>query len=153
MLGQVFELYTSRHLSNIMSLKDDTTRVFKDKIHFNHDIDLVFVFTFFLGFGQFQNNRLDQTSQPRNGLTCPERNGRFAHDSQCDAYIECEDGVGEEKLCPDGLLFNPKARFFSYPCHYPIDVDCTGRPNLRKLQHIIFIFLDPIKIYPLVTTV
>lgn len=84
----------------------------------------------FLGFGQFQSNQVDQIS--RNGLTCPEKNGRFPHESQCDAYVECEDGIGEEKLCPDGLLFNPKARFFSYPCQYPIDVDCTGRSNLRK---------------------
>lgn len=63
-------------------------------------------------------------------LSCPERNGRFPISSQCDAYIECIDGIPEEKLCPEGLLFSPEARF-NYPCGYPIDVNCEGRPNRR----------------------
>ncbi|XP_059482084.1 protein obstructor-E [Neocloeon triangulifer] len=65
---------------------------------------------------------------------CPEKNGRFADPRQCDKYIECEDGVATEKLCPDGLLFNDKARFFSYPCSYPTDVDCTGREATQPPQ-------------------
>ncbi|KZC08861.1 Chondroitin proteoglycan-2, partial [Dufourea novaeangliae] len=64
---------------------------------------------------------------------CPERNGRFPIGNQCDAYIECIDGVPEEKLCPEGLLFNPEARF-NYPCGYPIDVNCEGRPNRQPPQ-------------------
>jgi hypothetical protein len=68
---------------------------------------------------------------------CPERNGRYPVQNQCDAYIECIDGVAEEKLCPEGLVYNPEARF-NYPCGYPIDVDCAGRPNLREfsLMHL-----------------
>lgn len=66
------------------------------------------------------------------GANCPEKNGRFPVASQCDAYIECVDGVGEQKLCPDGLLFNAKAPFTSYPCQYPPEVDCEGRSGLRK---------------------
>lgn len=68
------------------------------------------------------------------GATCPEKNGRFPVASQCDAYIECVDGVGEEKLCPEGLLFNAKSPFFSYPCQYPAEVDCEGRSGLRKCR-------------------
>lgn len=64
-------------------------------------------------------------------MVCPEKNGRFAT-AQCDAYIECVNGVPEFKLCPDGLLFNAKGPLFSYPCGYPIDVDCKGRTALRK---------------------
>ncbi|XP_049952536.1 protein obstructor-E-like [Schistocerca serialis cubense] len=68
------------------------------------------------------------------GFTCPEKNGRFPSPQQCDAYIECEEGVATEKLCPDGLLFNPKARFFAYPCQYPVNVDCEGRSALQPPQ-------------------
>lgn len=74
-----------------------------------------------------------QQFSPKHGPTasCPERNGRYPVQNQCDAYIECIDGIAEEKLCPEGLYFNPEARF-NYPCGYPIDIDCTGRPNLRE---------------------
>ncbi|XP_012254255.2 protein obstructor-E-like [Athalia rosae] len=83
----------------------------------------------------FERNQQYQTIQqtpPRgaSSYNCPERNGRFPIPSQCDAYIECIDGIAEEKLCPEGLLFNPEARF-NYPCGYPIDVSCEGRPNLQ----------------------
>ncbi|XP_057318455.1 protein obstructor-E-like [Microplitis mediator] len=71
-------------------------------------------------------------AQQSSGL-CPERTGRFPVPNQCDAYIECVDGVGEEKLCPEGLYFNPEARF-NYPCGYPIDISCEGRPNLQPAQ-------------------
>ncbi|KAJ9586642.1 hypothetical protein L9F63_019744, partial [Diploptera punctata] len=64
-------------------------------------------------------------------LSCPEKNGRFPSPTQCDAYIECEDGVATEKVCPDGLLFNAKGRHFAYPCQYPVDVDCEGRTALQ----------------------
>ncbi|XP_017761627.1 PREDICTED: chondroitin proteoglycan 2-like [Eufriesea mexicana] len=73
-------------------------------------------------------NTKQQTS-----ISCPERNGRFPVPSECDAYIECIDGVPEEKLCPEGLLFNPEVRF-NFPCGYPIDVDCDGRPNRQPPQ-------------------
>lgn len=65
------------------------------------------------------------------GGSCPEKNGRYPTRT-CDGYIECRDGVPEEKLCPDGLLFNPAAGVFAFPCQYPIDVDCTGREQTRK---------------------
>lgn len=48
-------------------------------------------------------------------------------------YLQCENGIPTEKLCPDGLFFNSKASIFSYPCQYPPEVDCEGRTQLRKL--------------------
>ncbi|RZF37925.1 hypothetical protein LSTR_LSTR005425 [Laodelphax striatellus] len=72
--------------------------------------------------------------RPTGAVGCPERNGRFAVPSQCDVYIECEEGVGEQKLGPDGLLFNSKARFFAYPCQYPAEVDCEGRTGVQPAQ-------------------
>lgn len=65
------------------------------------------------------------------GFSCPEKNGRYPTRT-CDGYIECKDGEPEEKLCFDGLLFNPAAGVYAYPCQYPIDVDCTGREQTRK---------------------
>ncbi|CAB3378179.1 Hypothetical predicted protein [Cloeon dipterum] len=65
---------------------------------------------------------------------CPERNGRFADPRQCDKYVECQEGEATEKLCPDGLLFNPKVGLFGYPCGYPKDVDCTGREATQPPQ-------------------
>ncbi|XP_043271590.1 protein obstructor-E [Venturia canescens] len=80
-------------------------------------------------------NRVEQSAKSfaPSSVSCPEKNGRFPIPSQCDAYIECIDGEGEEKLCPDGLLFNPDARF-NYPCGYPIDIQCEGRSQLQPAQ-------------------
>ncbi|CAO1381287.1 unnamed protein product [Diamesa serratosioi] len=64
--------------------------------------------------------------------TCPEKNGRFTVGKSCDKYLECIDGVGDEKQCPDGLLFNEKASLFTYPCQYPIDVNCEGRTEIQR---------------------
>ncbi|XP_076236935.1 protein obstructor-E [Calliopsis andreniformis] len=84
--------------------------------------------------GSGQNNLLDHNVLSRQAaVSCPEKNGRFPVPMQCDAYIECIDGIPEEKLCPEGLLFNPEARF-NYPCGYPIDVNCDGRPNRQAAQ-------------------
>lgn len=47
-------------------------------------------------------------------------------------YLQCENGIPTEKLCPDGLFFNSKTSIFSYPCQYPPEVDCEGRTQLRK---------------------
>ncbi|CAH1990893.1 unnamed protein product [Acanthoscelides obtectus] len=70
---------------------------------------------------------------PYSGVSCPERDGRFPTRT-CDGYIECKDGVGEEKTCPDGLLFNPATGKNAYPCQYPLDVDCTGREQTQPAQ-------------------
>ncbi|KAF5280658.1 hypothetical protein FQA39_LY05306 [Lamprigera yunnana] len=67
------------------------------------------------------------------GIRCPEKNGRFPTNS-CDGYIECENGIGVEKLCPDGLLFNAAAGIFSFPCQYPVDVNCVGREARQSPQ-------------------
>jgi len=43
---------------------------------------------------------------------CPSPNGYFADSSRCDKYVECREGVAEDKICPDGLLFNVEAAPF-----------------------------------------
>lgn len=69
---------------------------------------------------------------------CLEANARYAVDEQCDKYIECTDGVAEEKLCADGLVFNDKAGVYTDPCQYPIDVNCTTRARIQPPQVRIF---------------
>jgi len=54
---------------------------------------------------------------------CPQPNGTYPISGSCDAYLECKNGIAEEKLCPDGLLFNERST--GYPCAYPIDVQCS----------------------------
>lgn len=54
---------------------------------------------------------------------CKDSNGTSPVSGSCDAYIQCKNGVAEEKICPDGLLYNEKST--GYPCSYPIDVECT----------------------------
>lgn len=65
---------------------------------------------------------------------CSDRNGRYPVADQCDKYIECRDGVPEEKYCDDGLLFNANASLFTFPCQYPIDVKCESRARLQVAQ-------------------
>lgn len=106
-------------------------------------MDVFFFIYRYLGLGQtgrkqeFANkNQLQQKEaqpKPFSGH-CDEPNGRYAVDGQCDAYVECRDGVPEEKLCADGLLFNDKVGLFTFPCQYPIDVDCTTRAKLQTPQ-------------------
>lgn len=50
---------------------------------------------------------------------------------QCDKFYECKDGVATEKLCPDGLVFDPLNRKVN-KCDQPFSVDCGERTELRK---------------------
>lgn len=52
----------------------------------------------------------------------------------CDRYNECVNGAFEEKLCPDGLRFNPSVRDDVYPCQYPSEVPCLERSSLQPAQ-------------------
>lgn len=67
---------------------------------------------------------------------CPESNGFFADPKQCDKYYECVDSQPEEKLCPDGLLFEIKNPNHER-CDLPFSVDCGERTELRKSQYSI----------------
>ena len=46
-------------------------------------------------------------------------------------YYECYDGIAEEALCPDGLVFDPFSRK-RLPCDHYFNVDCGDRLKLRK---------------------
>ncbi|XP_039765832.1 uncharacterized protein LOC120637859 [Pararge aegeria] len=81
-------------------------------------------------------DQYDEESAPRSvgPLTCKEKNERYSVPGSCDRYIECLNGTAEEKLCPDGLRYNPNVLFNVYPCQYPTDVPCLGRSALQPAQ-------------------
>ncbi|XP_013105730.2 protein obstructor-E isoform X2 [Stomoxys calcitrans] len=62
--------------------------------------------------------------------SCPEPNGRFADPEQCDAYIQCTEGVPEDKLCPDGLLFHQRTKSTGECTYLPFTV-CKDRTRLQ----------------------
>ena len=67
---------------------------------------------------------------------CPEEEGQFMDDSQCDKYYICTDGIAEEMLCEDGLVFDPFKKS-EHKCDLPSLVDCDGREQLRKFHHTV----------------
>ncbi|XP_073982184.1 uncharacterized protein [Rhodnius prolixus] len=62
---------------------------------------------------------------------CPEPNGYFADGYQCDKYYECVEGAINEKLCPDGMVFNDYS-ILHEKCDLPFNIDCTSRPQLQE---------------------
>ncbi|KAJ9599473.1 hypothetical protein L9F63_010043, partial [Diploptera punctata] len=60
-------------------------------------------------------------------FVCPEKYGQFEDPKQCDKYYECEDSIPKEKLCPDGLMFDPLNRKIN-KCDQPFNVDCGDQP-------------------------
>lgn len=67
----------------------------------------------------------------QSNFKCPERDGFFEDSVQCDKYYDCYDGVAEEKLCPDGLIFDPFSNKRE-PCDHYFNVDCGDRRNLQE---------------------
>nr|XP_026484857.1 uncharacterized protein LOC113392573 [Vanessa tameamea] len=69
-----------------------------------------------------------------NDYTCRDVNGYYSVENQCDEYIECENNKAYQNLCPDGLYFNPKAKWPAYPCAYPSEVKCHSQSFIRPAQ-------------------
>jgi len=66
----------------------------------------------------------------QSNFRCPERDGYFQDSVQCDKYYDCLDDVPEERLCPDGLVFDPYSRKRE-PCDHYFNVDCGDRLELQ----------------------
>lgn len=65
-------------------------------------------------------------------FNCPNKDGQYEDPKQCDKYYGCTDGLAKEKLCPDGLVFDPLIRKVN-KCDHVFNVDCGDRLELRKL--------------------
>lgn len=63
-------------------------------------------------------------------FTCPAKDGTFEDTRQCDKYYECFDGIAEERLCLDGLVFDPYSNKRE-PCDHYFNVDCGDRLELQ----------------------
>merc|ERR1712117_506448 len=66
----------------------------------------------------------------QSNFRCPEKDGYFEDPNQCDKYYDCFDGIPEERLCPDGLVFDPFSRKRE-PCDHYFNVDCGDRLDLQ----------------------
>lgn len=64
-------------------------------------------------------------------FTCPKEDGQFDDPYQCDKYYECNGGRVTEKLCPDGLVFDPTSKLAN-KCDQPYNVNCKDRTELRE---------------------
>jgi len=64
---------------------------------------------------------------------CHEPNGIYEHPHQCDKYYECSNNAAEEKLCPDGLVFDLYSSNL-IPCDHQFIVDCGNRTELQPPQ-------------------
>ena len=69
-------------------------------------------------------------------FNCPSKDGQYEDSKQCDKYYECIDGIATEKLCPDGLVFDPLNRKVN-KCDHVFNVDCGDRLELRKIIVVI----------------
>jgi len=49
---------------------------------------------------------------------------------QCDKYYNCRNGIPEDRLCPDGLVFDPSSRERE-PCDHYFNIDCGDRLELQ----------------------
>lgn len=80
---------------------------------------------FFFFEKMFNKNTLDAQ------FKCPPKDGQYEDSRQCDKFYQCDDGIAKEKICPDGLVFDPTIRKIN-KCDQPFNVDCGDRTELRK---------------------
>ena len=62
---------------------------------------------------------------------CPDKDGQYEDEEQCDKYYVCDDGVATEMLCKDGLVFDPLKKS-EHKCDHMANVECGDRTLLRK---------------------
>ncbi|KAL7031694.1 hypothetical protein ACKWTF_007104 [Chironomus riparius] len=73
---------------------------------------------------------IDDEDDDGTASECPEPSGFFADADQCDKYYACTDGAIEERLCPDGMVFNDYDINVE-KCDLPYNIDCSKRSKLQ----------------------
>ncbi|XP_055615604.1 protein obstructor-E-like [Toxorhynchites rutilus septentrionalis] len=68
-------------------------------------------------------------------FVCPKDDGEYEDPFQCDKYYVCDEGRVKQKLCPDGLVFNPHSKLVN-KCDQIFNVDCKDRKELQKPKPI-----------------
>lgn len=108
------------------------------------ELSIIFIFFGLIGVTVAQNSNLRRPGPRRTTRTttrapdsdevsddCPESNGYFADAEQCDKYYACNSGRIDERLCPDGMVFND-FDISQEKCDLPYNIDCSTRSELRK---------------------
>ena len=85
-------------------------------LHQEKNVDLMFFIWIELGLASFQ---------------CPKKDGQYSDEKYCDKFYVCKEGVAEEQLCPDGLVFDQTKRQIN-KCDYPYNVDCEDRDEIFR---------------------
>jgi len=68
---------------------------------------------------------------------CPDDFGFYPHETSCDKYWKCDNGVSELKTCGNGLAFDATdSKFLTENCDYLHNVDCGERTELGKSLEI-----------------
>lgn len=70
---------------------------------------------------------------------CPQSNSRYGIGGTAagictNKYIECENNVATERLCPEGFYFNEQIAIDKYPCQHLINANCDLRTAVQKPQ-------------------
>uniref|UniRef100_A0A182K5K0 Chitin-binding type-2 domain-containing protein n=1 Tax=Anopheles christyi TaxID=43041 RepID=A0A182K5K0_9DIPT len=82
------------------------------------------------GEGSFHPEVHCSITQDAQSFKCPPKDGQYEDPIQCDKFYECNDGRATERLCPDGLVFDPTIRKIN-KCDQPFNVDCGDRVDLQ----------------------
>ncbi|CAH2100113.1 unnamed protein product [Euphydryas editha] len=62
---------------------------------------------------------------------CKDVNGYYSVENKCDEFVLCKNNTAYKSTCPDGLHFDPVARWPAYPCAYPTEVKCQS-PSVKQ---------------------
>jgi len=62
---------------------------------------------------------------------CPEPNGRFRDEEQCDLFYTCRNNVAMAEFCPEGLVFDDSTPNREH-CAIPQKVDCGNRLYVQE---------------------
>lgn len=67
------------------------------------------------------------------GGLCSDPNGFYPHETDCQKYYECSNGVPWEMSCPDELLWNQS----EVTCDWPRNVDCTKGGQVIRIINLL----------------
>ncbi|XP_041974047.1 protein obstructor-E-like [Aricia agestis] len=62
--------------------------------------------------------------------SCENIRNAYIDQGLCDSYTECRNFKPIKRVCPDGLNYNPAAKWPAYPCSYPNEAPCLGRQQI-----------------------
>ncbi|XP_076346227.1 protein obstructor-E-like isoform X2 [Tachypleus tridentatus] len=77
-----------------------------------------------------KKNDVSTIVQTSEVYTCPEPYGFFPHPTHCDRFWACDNGTATQKLCGNGLVFDPFDKL-TENCAYAYTVNCGDRTEVE----------------------